>query len=92
MITKCITSVKAVEEYVKKNHLETVDIIEGNLVDHVIYYDPVEDGYFFCREAYINCWESGYYVTFARYASEKAGLMWKEWYELRDLIEGGENE
>ena len=77
---KKLYSLKAVERAAEK--LEScgydVEIIEGSLLDSMVFFPPDNEHYYFvAEETYVNCWSSAY--SWHRYAE-----LPKAW---RDAIE-----
>lgn len=55
-------TVNAVEKFMNKESVETIDCIEGCLIDSFLLYDSETDLYYMCMEYAQNEWTSCYKV------------------------------
>ena len=77
-------SLSAIEKFVAENAGECMDIIEGSLIDNVVY--SFSFGTMFCFETYANEWNSKYTILFFHKARERGiRKAWERFDSLREI-------
>lgn len=71
-----------VENFQKENNTLFIEMIEGVLIDNILFYNPKYDMYYMCKEHFQNEWTSCYEVYCGR---EKE--IYNEWEELKEHLE-----
>ena len=88
-----IMRIHNLEQWAEQNHAESIDFIEGCLLDNIWY--SCKGGEAFVFEEYLNPWSSGYKCYFFREKerySEEYLKVEKRWYDLYNEVYGDEEE
>ena len=81
-----ITGEKHINTWIRQNDGETVDAVEGCLLDNFVV--ACRRGWAFVYEHFVNAWSSNYLVIFVPYKDEAAcRAAWDEWEVFRDSVE-----
>lgn len=77
-------SVSAIEKFVSENVGECIDIVEGTLIDNVVY--SFSFGTLFCFETFVNEWNSAYSVLFFHKDRERGiSKVWERFNALKSV-------
>lgn len=81
-----IDKIKIMDTWCKQNDGETVDGVDGCLLDNFVV--ACRRGWAFVYEHYLNPWASNYLVKFVPYKDEDGcRAAWDEWETFREEVE-----
>lgn len=81
---KCLGlySCKAIENLRHRQEIESVDCIEGVLIDNLLLYNQEQEIFYLCQEYALNEWSSCF-----RFYSGTEKPIYEKWDDLRRLLE-----